>query len=53
MDNTNWNFNPVNQPGLAQKPLTRSFISGVFSWMGIALANPLLLLMYSGTTWII
>lgn len=38
MDNTNWNFNPVNQPGLAQKPLTRSFISGVFSWMGIALA---------------
>ncbi len=33
------NFNIGNQPGLAQSTTTsKSFLSGVFSWMGIALA---------------
>jgi len=36
-NNNNWNFNQVQQPGIAQ-PVAKSFISGVFSWMGIALA---------------
>lgn len=38
MDNNNLNFNIGNQPGLAQRTETKSFLSGVFSWMGIALA---------------
>ncbi|REJ81614.1 MAG: BAX inhibitor (BI)-1/YccA family protein [Bacteroidetes bacterium] len=39
MDNqNNWNFNSLNQPGLAQTAsTTRTFLSNVFSWMGIAL----------------
>ncbi len=38
MDNNNLNFNLSNQPGLADATKTKSFLSGVFSWMGIALA---------------
>jgi len=38
MDNNNMNFNLSNQPGLAGTTQTRSFLSSVFSWMGIALA---------------
>ncbi|MBP6334301.1 MAG: Bax inhibitor-1/YccA family protein [Bacteroidia bacterium] len=38
MDNNNLNFKIGNQPGLAQTTETKSFLSGVFSWMGIALA---------------
>lgn len=37
-NNNNMNFNLSNQPGLAGATQTRSFLSGVFSWMGIALA---------------
>jgi FtsH-binding integral membrane protein len=37
MDNNNLNFNLSNQPGLAATTKTKSFLSGVFSWMGIAL----------------
>lgn len=33
----NQNFNITNQPGLAQQPIARTFLSNVFSWMGIAL----------------
>lgn len=36
-NNQNWNLNPVNQPGLATQPVTRSFFASVFMWMGIAL----------------
>jgi FtsH-binding integral membrane protein len=36
-NNQNWNFNPVNQPGLATQPVTRTFFASVFMWMGIAL----------------
>jgi len=36
-NNQNWNFNPVNQPGLASQPVTRTFFASVFMWMGIAL----------------
>jgi FtsH-binding integral membrane protein len=39
MDNNKLDFNISNQPGLAQTATTgRSFLSSVFSWMGIALA---------------
>lgn len=39
MDNNKLDFNIGNQPGLAQTVTTgRSFLSSVFSWMGIALA---------------
>lgn len=37
MDNNNFNINSWQQPSVAQ-PVSRTFISGVFSWMGIALA---------------
>lgn len=37
MDNKNLNFNLSNQPGLADATKTKSFLSSVFSWMGIAL----------------
>ncbi|MCX6291080.1 MAG: Bax inhibitor-1/YccA family protein [Bacteroidetes bacterium] len=37
-NNQSWNFNPASQPGLAQKPIAKTFIASVFSWMGIALA---------------
>src|SRR4051812_25772191 len=37
MDNQNFNINYANQPGLA-KPLERTFIANVFSWMAAALA---------------
>jgi len=36
-NNQNWNFNVAGQPGLA-KPIAKTFIANVFSWMGIALA---------------
>lgn len=36
-NNNNLNFNLSNQPGLADATRTKSFLSGVFSWMGIAL----------------
>ena len=36
-NNQNWNFNVASQPGLAQKPIAKTFIASVFSWMGIAL----------------
>src|SRR3982751_2972653 len=37
MDNQNFNINYANQPGLA-KPLERTFVANVFSWMAAALA---------------
>ena len=37
MDNQNFNINYANQPGLA-KPLERTFVASVFSWMAAALA---------------
>jgi len=37
MDNQNFNINYANQPGLA-KPLERTFVANVFSWMSAALA---------------
>lgn len=37
MDNQNFNLNYANQPGLA-KPLERTFVANVFSWMAAALA---------------
>src|SRR4051812_3657833 len=37
MDNQNFNVNYANQPGLA-KPLEKTFVANVFSWMAAALA---------------
>lgn len=36
-NNTNWNFNAVQQPGVASQPVARTFMASVFSWMGLAL----------------
>src|SRR5689334_11533433 len=38
MENNNWSFNQVQQPSVTQQPVVKTFMSGVFSWMGIALA---------------
>ena len=38
MENNNWGFNQIQQPGVAQQPVARTFMASVFSWMGIALA---------------
>ena len=38
MENNNWSFNQIQQPGVTQQPVAKTFIAGVFSWMGIALA---------------
>jgi FtsH-binding integral membrane protein len=38
MENNNWSFNQVQQTDVSQQPVSKTFISGVFSWMGIALA---------------
>lgn len=41
MENKNWGFNQINQikqPGVAQEPIVKTFMSSVFSWMGVALA---------------
>ncbi|HNP49448.1 MAG TPA: Bax inhibitor-1/YccA family protein, partial [Bacteroidia bacterium] len=37
-NNSNWNFNAVQQPQVGQQPIAKTFMSSVFSWMGIALA---------------
>jgi FtsH-binding integral membrane protein len=38
MENNNWGFNQIQQPGVTQQPVAKTFMAGVFSWMGIALA---------------
>jgi FtsH-binding integral membrane protein len=38
MENNNWSFNQIQQPGAASQPLAKTFLAGVFSWMGVALA---------------
>jgi len=38
MENNNWGFNQIQQPGITQQPVAKTFMAGVFSWMGIALA---------------
>ncbi|MBK6444717.1 MAG: Bax inhibitor-1/YccA family protein [Bacteroidetes bacterium] len=37
-NNSNWNFNAVQQPQVGQQPIAKTFMASVFSWMGIALA---------------
>ena len=37
MENSNWNFNQIQQPQATDQPVAKTFISSVFSWMGIAL----------------
>ncbi len=37
MENNNWGFNQIQQPGATTQPVAKTFIAGVFSWMGIAL----------------
>lgn len=38
MENKNWSFNQIQQPGAATQPVAKTFLAGVFSWMGVALA---------------
>jgi FtsH-binding integral membrane protein len=38
MENSNWNFKSIQQPGVSDAPVAKTFIASVFSWMGIALA---------------
>src|SRR5580765_8475373 len=38
MENNNWGFNQIQQPGVVEQPVAKSFMASVFSWMGIALA---------------
>ncbi len=39
MENNNWGFNQIQQqPGVTEQPVAKTFMAGVFSWMGIALA---------------
>ena len=38
MENSNWNFNQIQQPQATDQPVAKTFIASVFSWMGIALA---------------
>jgi FtsH-binding integral membrane protein len=38
MENNNWGFNQIQQPGVSQQPVAKTFMASVFSWMGIALA---------------
>ena len=38
MENSNWNFNQIQQPQATEQPVAKTFIASVFSWMGIALA---------------
>lgn len=37
-NNSNWNFNTVQQTQVGQQPIAKTFMASVFSWMGIALA---------------
>lgn len=39
MENNNWSFNSIQQRSTVEtQPITKTFMAGVFSWMGIALA---------------
>lgn len=38
MENNNWSFNQVSQAQTSNPPAVKTFMSSVFSWMGIALA---------------
>ena len=38
MENNNWSFNQIQQPGASAQPVAKTFLAGVFSWMGVALA---------------
>jgi len=38
MENNNWSFNQIQQPGATAQPVAKTFLAGVFSWMGVALA---------------
>lgn len=38
MENNNWSFNQIQQPGTTAEPIVKTFMASVFSWMGIALA---------------
>ncbi|MFM7929269.1 MAG: hypothetical protein ACKO9Q_16300, partial [Pirellula sp.] len=37
MENTNFNVNAWQQPAASAPTIAKSFMAGVFSWMGIAL----------------
>ena len=38
MENNNWGFNQIQQTGVSEQPVAKTFMASVFSWMGIALA---------------
>ena len=38
MENNNWGFNQIQQTGVSDQPVAKTFMASVFSWMGIALA---------------
>jgi FtsH-binding integral membrane protein len=37
MENNKWGFPQINQPQATDQPIARTFMAGVFSWMGVAL----------------
>ena len=38
MENNIWGFNQIQQTGVSDQPVAKTFMASVFSWMGIALA---------------
>ena len=38
MENNKWGFNQIQQTGVSDQPVAKTFMASVFSWMGIALA---------------